>query len=460
MILSIRSRKVRTGWCGWGRGMGSAGCGWWGGGRRGGVGANGELIDSFQAQDGLSQSTVYSVCEDREGSVWVGTKHGLNQFWDGRVIPFTVSEGLPSNDAGPVMDDGTETGAWVGTLGAGLSRFDGQGFTTLTTAEGLASDTILSLAAGEKGELWVGTDKGISLMRAGKVVRNAGVGEGGARELLHTGGDELWVGTSRGVKIYSNDAQGPTPSPPAAAGVGEIAHTPIAGLAERQGEVIVATGDERLLGFKQGKGREIARGEMLRGVDALDVDDEGVVWVGTDGGGLRMVEMGTGNVTAFSMRDGLFDDEIYGIVGEARGGEDRLWMACSKGIFYVARGDLKAFAAGKLGHLTSTPFSPTEGLRTIECRAGVQPAAWRMGDGRLWFSTIHGVIVIDPRRLQRASGPVPAVIEDVVVNGHSERAEQNRDAAAGIEEPGVSVHGAGIYCAGTHYLSLPAGGVR
>ena len=106
-------------------------------------------------------------------------------------------------------------------------------------------------------------------------------------------------------------------------------------------------------------------------------------------------------------------------------GDDRLWMACSKGIFYVPRGDLKAFAVGKLAHLTSTPFSPTEGLRTIECRAGVQPAAWRMGDGpRLWFSTIHGVIVIDPRRLQRASGPVPSVIEDVVVNGHSERAEE------------------------------------
>ena len=392
------------------------------GGGRGGVGANGALIDSFRAQDGLSQSTVYSVCEDREGSVWVGTKHGLNQFWDGRVIPFTVSEGLPSNDAGPVMEDGAGSGAWVGTLGAGLSRFDGRGFTTLTTAAGLASDTILSLAAGKDAELWVGTDKGISLMRGGKVVRNVEVGEGGARELLQTGGGELWVGTSHGVKIYSDAAQGFTP--PEVAGVGEIAHTPIAGLAARDGEIIVATGDERLMGFKQGKMREIASGEMLRGVDALDTDDEGTVWVGTEGGGLRMVDVGTGNVTAFSMRDGLFDDEIYGIVGEARGGEDRLWMACSKGIFYVPRGDLKAFAARKLEHLTSTPFSPTEGLRTIECRAGVQPAAWRMGDGRLWFSTIHGVIVIDPRRLQRASGPVPAVIEEVVVNGHSERAEE------------------------------------
>ncbi|MGN6369177.1 MAG: sensor histidine kinase [Phycisphaerae bacterium] len=384
------------------------------------VGARGEGgggIDSFRAQDGLSQSTVYSVCEDREGSVWVGTKHGLNQFWDGRVVPFTVSEGLPTNDVGPVCDDGTEEGAWVGTLGAGLSRVDGRGFTTVTTAEGLASDRVLSLARGEEGGgLWVGTDRGVTLMRGGKGVRRFAV-DGGARELLWTREAGLWVGTQKGLLVLAADAQ--RPAPPEAAGV--VGNVAITGLAACGGEVLVATGDERLVGVKAGKVREIARGEMMHGVDALFVDPEGVVWVGTDGGGLRMVDVGSGKVAGFSMREGLFDDEIYGIVQDR---EERLWMACSKGIFYVPRGDLKAFAAGKLGHLTCTPFSPTEALRTIECRAGVEPAAWRMGDGRLWFSTIHGVIVIDPQHLQRATGPARAVIEEVVVNGHTERAEE------------------------------------
>ena len=56
----------------------------------------GDEIESFRPQDGLSQSTVYAVYEDREGSLWVATKHGLNQFLDGRSIPYTTSEGLPS----------------------------------------------------------------------------------------------------------------------------------------------------------------------------------------------------------------------------------------------------------------------------------------------------------------------------------------------------------------------------
>ena len=104
-------------------------------------------IDSFHPQDGLSQSTVYAICEDHEGSLWVGTKHGLNQFADRRTIPFTVREGLPSNDAGP--DPARQVGRiWVGTLGAGVARYDGRRFMVLTKEQGLVSDTIIALEVG------------------------------------------------------------------------------------------------------------------------------------------------------------------------------------------------------------------------------------------------------------------------------------------------------------------------
>jgi signal transduction histidine kinase len=43
-----------------------------------------------------------------------------------------------------------------------------------------------------------------------------------------------------------------------------------------------------------------------------------------------------------------------------------------------------------------------------------------MRDGRLWFSTIRGVIVVDPERLRRNAPPPPVVIEEVIVNGRSE----------------------------------------
>jgi signal transduction histidine kinase len=117
------------------------------------------------------------------------------------------------------------------------------------------------------------------------------------------------------------------------------------------------------------------------------------------------------------MRDGLFDAEIYGIVGDQ---QDRLWMACSKGIFSVPRADLRRFAAGELKKITSTPYSPTDALRVIECKAGVQPAASVSSAGLLWFSTIRGLIVLDSQHLARKTPPPPIVVEDVTVNGERE----------------------------------------
>ena len=83
---------------------------------------------------------MFSLYQDGEGSLWVGTKHGLNQFLDGRAVPYTVNEGLPTNDTGPVVQDRIGN-VWVGTLGAGLTRYDGRRFSVMTTRQALVSNT-------------------------------------------------------------------------------------------------------------------------------------------------------------------------------------------------------------------------------------------------------------------------------------------------------------------------------
>jgi signal transduction histidine kinase len=61
----------------------------------------------------------------------------------------------------------------------------------------------------------------------------------------------------------------------------------------------------------------------------------------------------------------------------------------------------------------------------------VQPGVFKMRDGRLWFSTIRGLIVLDPARLQRNVPQPPVVIEDPIVNGRSEPAGLIGDLAPG-----------------------------
>lgn len=376
--------------------------------RNGFVRIRGEEVESFGTRESLSQSTVYSLFQDREGSLWVGTKHGLNQLMDRRTIPFTATEGLASNNTGPVFEDGSG-GVWIGTLDAGLSRFDGQRFsTTLNAGQGLASNTVYSLGTDGKQGLWVGTAAGLDHLIGGKVDASytmaAGLPSNAVLCILHDSHGTLWVGTSDGLaRMQGNRFVQPD----------DALHASILTLAEYHGQVIASTiGGALYTVSAAGLKRLPLAGEGTWDIDALCQDSDGLLWIGSRGGGLRMLD---GEKThSVTVRDGLYDDDIYGIVQGASG---KLWFACSKGIFNVSREDLRKFIQGQLKTVTSTPFSPLEGLRTIECKPGVQPAAWVTRDGKAWFSTIHGALVMDTAHPQRKLMPAPLVVEEVIVNG-------------------------------------------
>jgi ligand-binding sensor domain-containing protein len=54
--------------------------------------------DVFSKSDGLSGDVIFSLFEDREGSVWVSTNGGLDRFRDLAVSTISIKQGL-SNDA-------------------------------------------------------------------------------------------------------------------------------------------------------------------------------------------------------------------------------------------------------------------------------------------------------------------------------------------------------------------------
>jgi signal transduction histidine kinase len=142
-----------------------------------------------------------------------------------------------------------------------------------------------------------------------------------------------------------------------------------------------------------------------------------VGWLGTLGSGL--IHWKNGVFTRIRIKDGLYDNRIYAIL---RDDKANLWLASSKGIFRVSEQELLDFADGKIHYVTSFPFST--GQLRFECRSGVQPAACRTHDGRLWFSTTNGLVVVDPNKLINNTAPPPVQITSIVINGRRVPPEQ------------------------------------
>lgn len=393
---------------------------------------NGEL-GVYRTQDGLSHSLVLSLYVDREGSLWAGTKDGLDQFTDGKVTPYTTSQGMLANEAGPVLED-AQGRLWIGTLGHGLNWFDGRRFHALTTRDGLIDNTILSLELDRAGDVWVGTRKGLNRLRNGQVVRTYtrrdGLSGSEIRALFVDLGGTLWAGTDRGVNRFDGK---------------RFTQERLMSGSNASGVIALAGGRTvRLFVSADGPAFHVMRNrqwnsyalDVIRPVDCYFLDrTRHSAWMGTLGSGL--VRWRNGAFTHVRVKDGLYDNRIYSIL---RDDSANFWMASSKGIFRVSQNELDDFADGKIHSVTSIPFST--GQLRFECQSGVQPAAYRTRDGRLWFSTTSGLVVVDPNHLRANRIPPPVQVTAVFIDG------QRVDVRNGIQlkpsERNVEIRYAGL----------------
>ncbi|MCO6492880.1 MAG: response regulator [Phaeodactylibacter sp.] len=119
------------------------------------------LLDT-SAKD--SRSHGRTIFEDRNGTVWIGTRGGLfkydrenKQFIRYHHDP-NDSKSISENTAFDLYED--EQGSlWIGTYGGGLNLFDpdSETFTHFTVKDGLPDNNILSIFPDGRGNLWMST---------------------------------------------------------------------------------------------------------------------------------------------------------------------------------------------------------------------------------------------------------------------------------------------------------------
>ena len=380
---------------------------------------------NFKQGTGPASNIILSLFEDREGSLWIGTESGgLSLLKDTKFTMYTAADGLAGDLVKSVYED-QQGGVWIGTNGAGLSLFKDGKFTTYTTNDGLSSNVVLALFGDQQGNLWAGTPDGLSRFNNGKFTTYTsadGLSSDFVRSIYADREGNLWVGTRGGLtrirdgifKTYStldglpNDFVGAIHEDAS----GNLWIGTLGGLSKFK--------DDRFTTYttKDGLSSDI--------VLSLYEDSAGTLWIGTNGGGLNRLK--DGKFEVFTSSAGLPDDVVYRVLDDQRG---NLWLASGKGIFRLEKKVLDDFASGRTKVISVTTYGTADGMATRECSGGGHPSAWRGDDGKLWFSTIKGLAMIDPAEIKINEQPPPVVIDQVKIDNEVITPGQKIDLAPG-----------------------------
>jgi len=361
-------------------------------------------FERLSLEQGLSQSSVNCILQDRQGYMWFGTADGLNKY-DG--YNFTVykhdaldSTSLSDNWVTSIYEDSASRSTlWIGT-GGGLNRFDcaTERFTHFVNdpknphslshnrALSIYEDSFSRRATG-RNALWVGTENGLNrfnhnteqFTRFFSDPKNPhSLSENAVQSIYedHTG--TLWIGTHGGLNKFDRDTEEFT----------RFVNDPKDPHSRSYNHVFC-----------------IYEASTARNT----------LWIGTVGGGLNKFDRETGQFTHYTEKDGLPNDAIYGILEDDNG---HLWLSTNKGL---SRFDPKTE--------TFKNYDVTDGLQSNEFNSW---AYCKSRSGEMFFGGINGFNAFHPDSIKDNPYLPPVVITAF------KRYNTDETTEIAIEEKGIS----------------------
>lgn len=131
-------------------------------------------VQYYAPEDGrshLASGMIISLLADSQQRLWVGTNAGLQQYQPG-TDDFVFFQGPPGDSVLTdrqirIIREDNHGDIWVGTIDGGLNRLPrgGAGFAHYQTSPGgLSSNRIYDIAFDGNGKLWLGTEKGLNIL--------------------------------------------------------------------------------------------------------------------------------------------------------------------------------------------------------------------------------------------------------------------------------------------------------
>ncbi len=114
-------------------------------------------FDQYSVSEGLAQSTVYKIVQDREGLYWLGTVVGISSFNGKQFVNYTSNDGLAEGGVRAICEDSLGR-IWFGHMDGGISIYDGNSFQKVTAFQDTIGQPIISsIFLDRDGQLWFTT---------------------------------------------------------------------------------------------------------------------------------------------------------------------------------------------------------------------------------------------------------------------------------------------------------------
>jgi ligand-binding sensor domain-containing protein/signal transduction histidine kinase len=345
-----------------------------------GSGAGGETsftFRSWQREQGLPENYVRALTQTRDGYIWVGSDDGVSRFDGVSFFSLGLQEGFQGVPVQILFGD-SHGALWIGSVGGGLNCWQGGKLRKFTMRDGLPSDSITALAEDGNGRLWVGTQAGLVVWQDGRLISLSGMGIFSGKPITTLFNDRkgtVWVGaTGAGIFSYRGDKFTQLRDP----ALDSLLQDPHCLLVDQKERIWIGAGDAFVLCRDGDQWRRfgIPRHMATHYISALAEEPDGTVWAGSVGEGL--LEFKAGKLVVVNAGSGLSDNLIEALLVDREG---KLWVGTHGGLNRISPKKVSV-----LSHNEGLDYGAVQGLEEI--RPGViwaaQPNGVYQWDGRMF----------------------------------------------------------------------------
>ncbi len=342
-------------------------------------------FDNYSVSEGLYQSRIYDIMQDKDRYLWLGSMGGVSRFDGITFNNYTSQDGLAVNGVQAICQDTSGT-IWFGHLGGGISRLKNNVFEVIMASGSIIKNDVIDLEIANNGWIWASTDGSGAIAitnpydKASKIETQQYKGDKLSDRVFNiskTSSGQLYFITDFGVKRLNeskNNFESYHPD-------GLSRYWPITYFFEDSrkdqwfgtyhGGIYKYTPSTNTI-----KVYDIRDGISSNWITYISEDNKGNIWLGSWGKGITLVTDNTFKI--FDTSNGLPDDKIDCFFPDYEGnmliGTNEHGLCLYKGDQIVA-------------------YTTKQGI--------VNPQIWAITQdkmNRMWFGTNGGISVIDPSK--------------------------------------------------------------